>query len=157
MKKIFISCLESRILWLEKQLEQKPSIIEKLLITNHLTSQDTRESSKIKEEKFKGKSENGEENTSGKKLKAEEKTATQKQHAKSVSTLPVTILVDKEDNGKTLSNIKHGKEHQAAKKKRIFLLGHSIVNGIEDPGLSKQHNVKNVRNLGRQCKIWKTI
>ena len=35
-EKTFISCLESRILWLKKQLEQKRSIIEKLLITNCL-------------------------------------------------------------------------------------------------------------------------
>ena len=45
----------------------------------------------------------------------------------------------KEDNDKRLNE--NGSRHQT-KKKRMFLLGDSIVNGIKDCELSKQHNVK---------------
>ena len=138
-EKAFIRSLESRILSLEKQLEQKQNIIEKLLIANHLKSQEKREVNETKEAKIQDQSPKRDDSTKGNDLKTNEKIEKQKQHTKSVPT-PSTNTPDKKEDNNKKSN-ENRKQHQT-KKKSIFLLGDSIVNGIKDRGLSKQHNVK---------------
>eukprot|EP00112_Aurelia_sp_Birch-Aquarium-sp1_P016513 Seg3755.1 transcript_id=Seg3755.1/GoldUCD/mRNA.D3Y31 product="hypothetical protein" protein_id=Seg3755.1/GoldUCD/D3Y31 len=138
-EKAFIKCLESRILSLERQLEQKQNIIEKLLIANHLKSQEKREGKEANEAKIRDKSPQGEESTKGKNLKANEKIEKQQQDTKSVPAPPSNTPDKKDDSSKKLNE--NEKQHQT-KKKIIFLLGDSIVNGIKDRGLSKKHNAK---------------
>ena len=135
-EKAFIRSLEHRILSLEKQLEQKQQIIEKLLINNNVQVQallqmdkvaktPTKESYTLNKASFngdnRGKSENnGKPTKESAKISKAESPSSKQQKPGSV-------------------NANENTEQNEAKKV-IYLVGDSLLHGIHERGLTKKHN-----------------
>ena len=137
-EKAFIRSLEHRSSSLEKQLEQKQQIIEKLLINNNVQVQallqvdkvaktPTKESNTLNKASFNGNNRSKSENN-GKPTKETAKTS-KAESPPSKQQKPVSV------------NASESTEQNEAKKV-IYLVGDSLLHGIHECGLTKKHNVK---------------
>ena len=173
-EKWFIKSLEDRILSLEKQLDQKQNTIEKLMenqkvmvasaekdefetpmrISNSNNSI-TEDHNKTMKNKSNGKI--SKKNDSSRKINYTNQKQTnlgnsRQKHAekgkpreKSANAQPSCIIEDwPESNTLTRANYNS--------KKRIFLIGDSIMNGIQEKGLSSRHNTRSRRCPGDTTK-----
>ncbi len=134
--------MEHRILSLEKQLEQKQQIIEKLLINNNVqvqalllmdkdTKKPTKENDTMKKVPLNGDNESKIVNK-GKPTKETEKPARRE------------LSPSKQ---KPSESVKENKENEISeqneRKKMVYLVGDSLLHGIHERGLTnKQTNVK---------------
>ena len=133
-----IRSLEHRITSLEKQLEQKQQIIEKLLINNNtqvqaLLQQDkamkpsTKENFTVNKASFNEVNRIESEKNGKRAMKATKTTESESSQSKQ----------RKSDAGKT-----NDISEQNEVKKLVYLVGDSLLNGIHERGLTKKHNVK---------------
>lgn len=137
-EKAFIRSLEHRILSLEKQLEQKQQIIEKLLINNNVqvqallqmdkvTKTSTKESHTLNKASFNGDNRSKGENN-GKPTKETAKTS-------KAESLP-----SKQQKSGSVNANENTDQNEA--KKVVYLVGDSLLHGIHERGLTKKHSVK---------------
>ena len=137
-EKAFIRSLEHRILSLEKQLEQKQQIIEKLLINNNVqvqallqmdkvTKTSTKESHTLNKASFNGDNSSKGENN-GKPTK------------ESAQTSKTELPPSKQKKPGSVNANENTDQDEA--KKVVYLVGDSLLHGIHERGLTKKHNVK---------------
>ncbi len=143
-EKAFIRSLEARILSLERQLDQKQATIDKLLINNQLQHSQVQQ-----------KTTKGQENASEKTNTSRDNNANDKRdRTKSSQVGPEKINrgVAQEANAKTTesdndSDSEDKDQHKTStvtkkSKPSVVIVDDSMLNGITEHGLDKQHRIK---------------
>ena len=134
----FIRSLEHRIISLEKQLEQKQQIIEKLLINNNTQVQALLQNDKAMIPSTKGNLTVNKASLNGvNRIESEINGQRAKKATKTTESESSPSKQQKSYTGHANDTVE-----QNEAKKLVYLVGDSLLNGIHERGLTKKHNVK---------------